>query len=211
MLELRYDEKDPDNLRITITNPESGARRAKMWLLQLHDDELAEMPEVDYNTILTMPSQELQRTLKDLMPNGEVVRITCKTDGGRRRVTFGTSGESGELACDLNLSMDEAELEQTEDIDMTVGHNALTSDCSIALSSADISGPSGALAAAALRFLVKSAASSGLIAFTSSTKKAVFSSRLDRSSISGVAACRSLTTDPISTCDLRIIVERPTR
>lgn len=210
MLELRYDEKDPDNLRITITNPESGARRAKMWLLQLHDDELAEMPEVDYNTILTMPSQELQRTLKDLMPHGEVVRITCKAEGGRRRVTFGTFGESGELACDLNLSMDEAELEQTEDIDMTVGHSASASDRSNALSSTDISGISGP-AAVVLMLLANSAASSAPIASTSSTKKAVFSSRLDLSSISGVAACRSLTTDPIAPDDFHIIVTGATR
>lgn len=120
LLELQYCEKDPDNLAMAIRNPESGPRRVKMRLLHLEEDDLTEMPDADYSMILTMPSNDLQRIIREMLPNGETVRVTCGVVEGERQVTFTTSGEAGDISCDLNLDMDRMEVEQFEDIDMMV-------------------------------------------------------------------------------------------
>ena len=125
LLEINYDETDPDNLSMAIRNPETGSRRVKMRLLHLEDGDLAGMPDADYSMILTMPSNDLQRIIREMLPNGETVRITCSKVNGERQVTFTTSGEAGDIACDLNLEMDRMEVEQFEDIDMLVRDSLL--------------------------------------------------------------------------------------
>ena len=119
LLELRYEEKDPDNLRITITSPESGPRRVSMRLLHMEDDELTDMPAHEYSMILTMPSIELQKIVREMLPNGEIIRITCRTQkNGDRQVTFTTFGEAGDMSYDLNLGQESMEVEDFDDIDM---------------------------------------------------------------------------------------------
>lgn len=121
LLELSFNERDPDNLHIGIKNPENGSRRVSMRLLNDTEGSLTDMPEVDYSMILTMPSQDLQRNVKEMLPNGETIRITCGADAqtGERKVTFTTTGDAGDIACDLPLDMDRMEVEQFEDIDMS--------------------------------------------------------------------------------------------
>ncbi len=119
MLELRYEEKDPDNLRITINSPESGPRRVSMRLLHMESDDLTDMPEHEYSMILTMPSIELQQIVREMLPNGENLRISCRTQrNGDRQVTFTTSGEAGDMSYDLNLGQEDMDVEDFDDVDM---------------------------------------------------------------------------------------------
>lgn len=121
MLEMRYDPKDPDNLRITIKSPKRAPRHMKMRLLHLDEDDVAEMPEHHYGTILTMASEELQMIVRDNISNGETLRIRCKQRPcGGHAVTFSSTGDAGEMENPVDLDQEGTELEQFDDIDMEV-------------------------------------------------------------------------------------------
>ena len=93
-----------------------------MRLLQWEEDDLTDMPGAQVQHDPDHGQRELQKVVREMIPNGELLRITCQTvpTSGDQHVTFSSSGEAGDMSYEVDLEQDGTEIEDFDNIDMEV-------------------------------------------------------------------------------------------
>ena len=91
-----------------------------MKLMDIDSEHLG-IPDTEYKAVITMPSGEFQRVVRDLSTIGDTVAIACEKDG----VKFSVSGDlgSGGITLKQNSSADKPEsatlIEMEEPVELT--------------------------------------------------------------------------------------------
>lgn len=89
------------------------------------EDTPQDMPEHDYSMVLTMASSELQKVVREMIPNGETLRVVCEVmEDGRQQVSFQSRGDAGDMTYFVDMEQQDTEVEDFERIDMEVRSRA---------------------------------------------------------------------------------------
>lgn len=104
ILTLRVDHDDRNTLQIKIDNPDDNKESTlKLKLLDLSDNKM-QVPDIHFESVITISSQEFHRVCREMAPIAEYVEIkclkdkfilTCKGESAERETIFKTDSTSG--------------------------------------------------------------------------------------------------------------------
>lgn len=88
--DLEIQVKDTDKMQLHFKGP-ARSSEFEMRLMEI-DSEYLQIPEVDYDCVVTMPSSEFQKMVKDVAVMGD----TCSIEVNKEGMTFSADGDIGQ-------------------------------------------------------------------------------------------------------------------